>query len=72
MSFKKFNEQDLLFSTIKTKPKFQFRILNGQVYLNNNYGGAILNELATAAPVGDEENTLNFSNYEESYNIALI
>ena len=42
MSYKKFENEDLFFNTIKAKPRFEIKIWKGQVVINNGVGQAIL------------------------------
>lgn len=35
MSYKKFQQSDIIFNTVKTKPKFKFKIYGGNFYYNN-------------------------------------
>lgn len=73
MSFKKFEKGDLLFNTIKTKPRFEFKIYNGNIYLNNSTDGyAKLHDLGLEQQQCGAENVLDFSCPETSYNIGLI
>lgn len=71
MSYKKFENSDLLYNTIKVKPRFEFKIYNGKIYLNNNYGYAILNGALMTGECG-AVNILDFSCPETSYNIGII
>ncbi len=71
MSFKKFEKSDLFYNVIKTKPRFEFKIWGGNVYLNNGLGEAILNDLGLGEECG-LVNILDFSCPETSYNIAII
>jgi len=46
MSYKKFELGDLFYNTIKAKPRFEFKIHNGNIYLNNLKDGlVVLNSL---------------------------
>ena len=74
MSFKKFEKGDLFFNTVKTKPRFEFKIYNGNIYLNNSTNGyAILNNLGvTGIVVCGDVNMLDFSCENTTYNIGII
>jgi len=41
MSYKKFDETDIIFNTVKTKPKFKFKIYGGSLYINNTVESSI-------------------------------
>ena len=80
MSYKKFENSDLFYNTIKAKPRFQFKIWNGKSYVNNGSGLAILNGLQVvpgnelvqpSAPIC-QENALDFSCPENSQYIGVI
>lgn len=66
MSFKKFNSNDLFYNTIKTKPHFEFKIYNGQVFTNN------LSKLSNDILETKKEYSLDFSNEENSFNVGII
>ena len=84
MSYKKFENNDLFYNTIKAKPRFQFKIWNGKAVVNNGVGEALLNNLQTVEPqtlvqpyippvVGcPNPNSFDFSCEENSFNIATI
>lgn len=75
MSLKKFENNDLFFNIIKTKPRFQFKLWGGNIYLNNQEGNAKLNylnlNLETTTDCG-KENILDFSCAENSYNVGIV
>lgn len=71
MSYKKFEKGDLFYNVIKTRPRFEFKIWGGNVYLNNGLGASILNDLGLNLQCGNE-NVLDFSCPETSYNVGLI
>lgn len=71
MSYKKFEKSDVFYNVIKTKPRFQFKIWNGEIFLNYGYGGTGLGDLGHAEGCGDT-NVLDFSCPETSYNYGLI
>lgn len=50
MSYKKFENSDLFYNTIKAKPRFEFKIWRGQVVVNNGGGEAVKNDLQTVVP----------------------
>jgi hypothetical protein len=66
MSFKKFSNNDLFYNTIKTKPHFEFKIQNGQLYTNNLL--KISNDILEI----NQEYILDFSNDENSFNVGII
>lgn len=75
MSYKKFENSDLLYNTIKAKPRFEFKIYGGKAVVNSGIGAAILNNLQTAPPTSeacDLPNALDFSCPDNSYNASLI
>lgn len=72
MSLKKFNSEDLFFATIKTKPKFEFKIFNGTAHLNNSDGFAYLNNLLITPPVDGCDIRLDFSCEDNSQYLAVI
>lgn len=72
MSYKKFEKSDLFYNVIKTKPRFEFKIWSGKIYLNNSDGVAVLNDLGIGAIQCGLENILDFSCPETSYNIGII
>lgn len=72
MSFKKFNSEDLFFATIKAKPKFEFKIFNGDVYLNNGDGFTYLNNLLISTESGPCDARLDFSCEDNSQYLAVI
>ena len=84
MSYKKFQNEDLFYNTIKAKPRFEFKIWRGQAVVNNGGGEAILYNLQTVepaaliepvlpvAPVCANPNSFDFSCEENSFNIATI
>ncbi len=71
MSFKKFENNDIFYNVIKTKPRFNFKIWGGNIYLNYGYAGNLLNDLGHFEGCGNE-NILDFSCPETSYNYGLI
>lgn len=71
MSFKKFEKNDVFYNVIKTKPRFEFKIWGGNVYLNNDIGEAVLNDMLHVGICG-VENILDFSCPETSYNVGLV
>ena len=71
MSLKKFEKGDLLHNIIKAKPRFEFKVWNGNIYLNNDGSYVILNGALQNISCGNE-NTLDFSCPETSYNVGLI
>jgi hypothetical protein len=71
MSFKKFEKNDVFYNVIKTKPRFEFKIWGGNVYLNNGIGEAVLNDFFHIEQCG-LENVLDFSCPETSYNVGLV
>jgi hypothetical protein len=72
MLYKKFEKSDLFYNIIKTRPRFEFKIWGGNVYLNNGLGQAILNDLGIGAGQCGAENILDFSCPETSYNVGII
>jgi hypothetical protein len=84
MSYKKFENADLFYNTIKAKPRFEFKIWGGKAVVNNGAGLALLNNLQTTeptalvqpyipSPVGcDNPNSFDFSCPDNSYNIGAI
>ena len=84
MSYKKFDNGDLFYNTIKAKPRFEFKIWRGQALVNNGGGEAILNNLQTVQPQAlvqpyippaagcPNPNSFDFSCEENSFNIATI
>lgn len=84
MSYKKFENSDLFYNTIKAKPRFEFKIWRGQAVVNNNGGEAILNNLQTVAPAAlvqpvipvpggcPNPNAFDFSCEDNSFNISII
>lgn len=76
MSYKKFENGDLLFNTIKAKPRFQFKIWGGKALVNTGVGLAALNDMQVIAPplpVGcPAPNSFDFSCEDNSHNIGII
>jgi hypothetical protein len=76
MSFKKFESGDILYNTIKAKPKYEFKIFNGKIILNNsNDGYIVLNSLNITPPVFTGCTTpysLDFSCVENTYYLGII
>lgn len=84
MTYKKFDNADLFYNTIKTKPRFEFKIWLGKAVVNNSGGEAVLNSLQTQAPSALIQpeipvaiscsllNAFDFSCPDNSYNIAII
>lgn len=77
MSYKKFENGDLFYNTIKAKPRFQFKIWNGKAVVNSGTGLAILNNLQVIsaippAPPVCAPNSFDFSCEDNSHNIAII
>lgn len=62
---------DIFYNTIKTTPRFEFKIWGGEVYLNSGYGGSTLSGPGVTFPCGDV-NIFDFSCPETSYNYAII
>ena len=42
MSYKKFELGDIFYNTLKTKPRYEFKIHNGNIFLNNEKNGFIV------------------------------
>lgn len=72
MSYKKFEKGDLFFNIIKTRPRFEFKIWGGNIYLNNGHGEALLNDLGINPSLCGFVNILDFSCPESSYNIGIV
>jgi hypothetical protein len=78
MSYKKFENSDLFYNTIKAKPRFEFKIWGGKAVVNYGAGEAILNNLLIAPPavappvVCANQYAFDFSCLENSYNVGLI
>lgn len=72
MSYKKFEKSDLFYNVIKTRPRFEFKIWGGNIYLNNTDGVAILNDLNIGEKKCGSENILDFSCPETSYNVGIV
>ncbi len=51
MIYKKFQKGDFFYNTIKTRPRFEFKLYGGKVYLNNQSGVAEYNNLLITPPV---------------------
>ena len=45
MPLKPFEKNDIFKNTLKTHPRFEFKIASGKVYLNGSRGNVYLNEL---------------------------
>lgn len=73
MSFKKFEATDIFQNTIKTKPRFEFKIYNGKISLNTLVGYTYLNNLNLPSVEGCLlPYSFDFSCPENSYNVGLI
>ena len=75
MSYKKFDNGDLFYNTIKAKPRFEFKISNGKALINSGGGEAVLHDLLIAQPLAagcPNPNSFDFSCEENSFNIATI
>lgn len=80
MSYKKFENNDLIYNTIKTKPRFEFKIWGGKALINTGVGLAILNDYQVVSPVFTPStpvtctnpNSFDFSCEENSHNIGII
>lgn len=73
MSYKKFENQDIFYNTIRTKPFFKFKIYAGKAYLNNSTSGYVFyNDLNTGIPACDIPNSLDLSCQDNSQYIAAI
>lgn len=78
MSFKKFEKGDILLNTIKAKPRFEFKIFKGNIYLNDSANGyAVLNSLGEplifVPPSGVcEQYAYDFSCEENSQYLSTI
>lgn len=78
MSYKKFQQSDVFFNTIKTKPKFKFKIHGGNLYYNNGIESSIfLQKLNEEVPYIPPSaclfiNAYDFSCMENSQYIATI
>lgn len=50
MSYKKFEQGDLLHNVIKAKPRFEFKIFKGNIFLNDSSNGySLLNSFGEPA-----------------------
>ena len=79
MSYKKFEQGDLIYNTIKAKPRFEFKIFKGNVFLNDSSNSfALLNSLGSpafasgSAPSLCIENAYDFSCLENSQYLPTI
>ncbi len=75
MSYKKFEKNDIFFNVIKTKPRFEFKIYNGNTYINNSLGDLILNSLQVTPPELSElscDNILDFSCQDNTQYLGLF
>ena len=76
MTYKKFENGDLFFNTIKAKPRFEFKIWGGKAVVNNGSGLAILNDLQTTPPTLTggcaNPNSFDFSCEDNSHNLGII
>lgn len=88
MSYKKFENGDLFYNTIKAKPRFEFKIWNGKAVVNNGGGEALLNDLQISPPAALTQPyiapvicgtgscvlpySFDFSCEDNSHNIAII
>jgi hypothetical protein len=80
MSYKKFEQGDLLHNVIKAKPRFEFKIFKGNIFLNDSSNGySLLNsfgEPAFAAPTPPtgacEQYAYDFSCLENSQYLPTI
>lgn len=76
MSYKKFTNNDIFFNVIKTKPRFEFKIQGGNIYLNNSDGYIYLKDLLIAAPTLESPIgcliSLDFSCVDNSQYIPVI
>lgn len=79
MSYKKFEQGDLIYNTIKAKPRFEFKIFKGNIFLNDSSNGsALLNSFggpvfaSGSAPSLCAENAYDFSCLENSQYLATI
>jgi hypothetical protein len=72
MSFKKFEDNDIFNNIIKAKPRFEFKIYGGNIYLNNGEGFDYLNKLNLPIEVCEFPYAFVFSCEINSYNIAMI
>lgn len=84
MTYKKFENGDLFYNTIKAKPRFEFKIWGGKAVVNTGVGLAVLNSLQTVppeplvqpyipSPAGcTNPDSFDFTCPENSYNIAAI
>lgn len=78
MSYKKFEQGDLLYNIIKAKPRFEFKIFKGNIFLNDSSTGyALLNSFGEPAfpppvPTVCEDNAYDFSCLENSQYLSTI
>ena len=75
MTYKKFENGDLFFNTIKAKTRFEFKIWGGKAVVNNGSGLAILNDLQTTPPIlggCPNPNSFDFSCEDNSHNLGII
>jgi hypothetical protein len=75
MSYKKFQNSDLLYNTIKAKPRFEIKIWGGKAVVNAGVGEAVLNNLQTSPPVAGSsvcDIQLDFSCPDNSFYIGVI
>lgn len=43
MSYKKFEQSDIFYNTIITKPRYEMKIYSGRLYINNEHDSISLN-----------------------------
>lgn len=77
MSYKKFDLGDIFYNTIKAKPRFEFKIQNGNIYLNNLKDGFIVLNSLNIAPEMPIVTcilpySLDFSCPDNTYYIGMI
>lgn len=76
MSYKKFTNNDVFFNVIKTKPRFEFKIQGGNIYLNNSDGYVYLKNLLVTPPILEASSgcliSLDFSCVDNTQYIPVI
>jgi hypothetical protein len=76
MSYKKFTNNDIFFNVIKAKPRFEFKIQGGNIYLNNSDGYIYLKDLLITPPVLETATgcliSLDFSCVDNTQYIPVI
>lgn len=72
MSLKEFKLSDLFFNNIRVNPRFEIKIYNGDILINNKTDAAAINNIQILPPAGGCETKLDFSCAENSFYIGLF